>query len=181
MLGPLHNELQIGMAAPDYVKENSIADLKGKESEFDNKVMGNSPGTGNMRQTANAIKVYGLNMQLIESSEAAESAAVEQAIAAKKPIVFSAWSPNWWWGKWKLKYLEDPEHAYAPRDGVYHLVSKNFEQSAPRAIAFYKNYKMSAEQQGSIMLAIKDGMKSDEAARKFIEGHPDLVKKWLGE
>jgi glycine betaine/proline transport system substrate-binding protein len=180
-LGPLHEGLRIGMAAPAYVDVDSIDELKGREKEFDNKVLGNTPGAGNMRQTANAIKVYGLDMELVESSEAAVSAVIDKAIAAKQPIVFAAWSPNWWWGKWQLKWLEDPKKGYGPIDGVWHLARKGLEVSSPRAFAFYQRYKMSPEQQGAIMLEIVDGMKADDAAKKFIDANPDLVKSWLGE
>jgi glycine betaine/proline transport system substrate-binding protein len=181
MLGPLHNGLRIGMATPAYVDINSIAELKGREKEFDNKVLGNTPGAGNMRQTANAIKVYGLDMELVESSEAAVSAVIDRAITAKQPIVFAAWSPNWWWGKWQLKWLDDPLSGYGPADGVWHLARKGLETSAPRAFAFYQNYKMSPEQQGAIMLEVVNGTKAEEAAKKFIEANPDLVKAWLGQ
>lgn len=180
-VGPFHKQLRIGMAAPAYVDVDSIAELKGREAEFGNRVLGNTPGSGNMRQTANAIKVYGLDMKLIESSEAAQSAAMNKAIKAKEPIAFAAWSPNWWWGKWKLKFLDDPKKAYAPTDGVYHLVRKGLDRDAPRAFGFYKNYTMSADQQGYVMLQVVDGRKAEDVARKFIDDNPDLVKKWLGE
>lgn len=179
-VGPFHNELRIGMAVPDYVDVNSIADLKGREGEFGNKIIGNTPSSGNMRQTANAIKVYGLDMKLVESSSAAQSAAMAKAIAAHEKIVFPAWSPNWWWGKWKLKWLADPKSAYAPVDGWWHLVRIGLDKDAPRAFAFFQNYKMTAADQSAIMLKIVDGTKADDAARDFIDEHPDLVKKWLG-
>jgi glycine betaine/proline transport system substrate-binding protein len=180
-VGPLHEEFRLGLAVPDYVTGiNSIADLAGREATFGGRVLGNTPGSGNMRQAAAAIKAYGLKMQLIESSEAAQGAAMAKAIASREPIVFVAWTPQWWWGKWKLRWLDDPKNVVGTADGVWHLARKGLKTDSPRAYAFYQNCKMTAEQQSYLMLQIQEGRKAEDAARKFIEDNPALVKRWLG-
>lgn len=181
-VGPFHKEFQAGLAVPTYVTDvNSISDLVGKEARFGNKIVGHGAGAGTMRKAAEAVKVYGLKMPLVESSEAAESAALQKAIGANEPIVAAVWKPMWWWGKWSLKYLADPREAFGRVNWVWHDVRKGLKQDSPRAYAFYERYHMTADQQGYLMLQIVEGKKGEDAAKAFIAENPGLVKEWLGQ
>ncbi len=181
-VGPFHKEFQAGLAVPAYVTDvNSVPDLVGKEAGFGGKVIGNSPGTGNMRQAAAQIKAYGLKMELIESSEAAQTATMVKAIGNKERIVFASWKPQWWWGKWQLKLLGDPKEVVGKADWVWHLLRMGLKTDSPRAYAFYERYHMSADQQGYLMLQVVDGKNAEDASKKFMEDNPGLVREWLGQ
>lgn len=179
-LGPLHFGAHHGIGVPAYLTEvNSIPDLAKFRDKFDEKIIGNDPGTGNMRKTAEAIKAYGLNFELVASSDAAEGAAIKRAVGNKEWIAFSAYEPHWWFGKFDLKFLEDPKNIYPKNDGVYHVVRKGLKEDKPEAYRFYQNYKMTPKQQAEIMVKIEEGMSRDEAGQWFIDQNPDLVEQWL--
>ena len=57
--GPNFKDAKIGLIDPEYVKAQSIADLKGS-TEFKNKIVGIDAGSGVMLKTDEAIKDYDL-------------------------------------------------------------------------------------------------------------------------
>ena len=60
------------------------------------------------------------------------------------------------------------------------IVSTKFAESGSPAYTLVKNFQWTAEDQNSVARSIAlDGMSDDEAAKKFIDAHPQLVAKWL--
>ena len=60
------------------------------------------------------------------------------------------------------------------------IVSTKFAESGSPAYTLVKNFQWTAEDQNSVARSIAvDGMSDDEAAKKFIDAHPELVAKWL--
>ena len=65
-----------------------------------------------MKLSEQAVQDYGLDkLELMEGSGATMTAALASAIKDKKWVVVTAWSPHWMFGKWDLKYLDDPKKA----------------------------------------------------------------------
>ena len=60
------------------------------------------------------------------------------------------------------------------------IVSTKFAESGSPAYTLVKNFQWTGEDQNSVARSIAvDGMSDDEAAKKFIDAHPQLVAKWL--
>ena len=60
------------------------------------------------------------------------------------------------------------------------IASKKFVDSGSPAVDLVKNFQWTEEDQNSVARSIAvDGMSDDEAAKKFIDAHPQLVAKWL--
>ena len=58
--------------------------------------------------------------------------------------------------------------------------STKFAESGSPAYTLVKNFQWTEEDQNSVARSIAvDGMSDDEAAKKFIDAHPQLVAKWL--
>lgn len=60
------------------------------------------------RDTATAVKEYGLKLQLVEGSTAAMTAALKSAIDRKERIAVTLWEPSWMAQKFDIKWLQDP-------------------------------------------------------------------------
>ena len=68
---------------------------------------------------------------------------------------------------------------YPPYD-LDKIVSTKFADSGSPAYTLVKNFQWTNEDQNAVARSIAvDKMTDEEAAKKFIDAHPELVAKWL--
>jgi glycine betaine/proline transport system substrate-binding protein len=180
--GPNFKDAKIGLIVPEYVKANSIEDLKTDES-FKKKITGIDAGSGVMLKTDQAIKDYGLDgYKLQASSGAGMIAELTRAYPKQQSIAVTGWVPHWMFAKWKLKFLEDPKGVYGAAETVDSIGSKGLAAKAPDIVEFLKKFQWASKDEiGEVMLAIQDGAKPEAAAKKWVAEHPDRVKEWTGK
>ncbi len=178
-----HNleECQLGLAVPTYVEVDSIDELNANKEAFDSEIIGIDPGAGIMQNTENAIEAYELDYTLISSSTAGMTAELSRAIADEEPIIVTLWSPHWAFGRWDLKYLDDPEDVFGQADNVDTLARMGLEEDMPEVYGVLTRFHWSHEDIQSVMLDMESDMSPEEAAAKWIENNPEKVNEWLGE
>lgn len=186
-VGPIYTEGVLGWVTPAYVEPDSIAELNEYKDKFDNdgdgkgEIVGIEAGAGMMRTSQEIIEGYGLDFELIESSEWAMMAEADKAIKDNRWIVFLGWSPHWMFAKYDLKYLEDPK-GYWKGDEVHALVTKGLEERAPDVVDFLSKFKVDVEDMNQMIYEIEVENKDPVAvARGWIESHQDQVKEMLGK
>lgn len=190
-LGPLYTGAKLGWVVPDYIPKselNSIEDLK-KSSVADklgDKITGIDPGAGLMRLSGKAIKDYGLsNYQLIQSSGAAMTAQLARAERSKQWIVVTGWTPHWMFGKWKLRFLQDPKGVLGGPQHIDALVRSGFTQDYPEVAAFLaRMYVPLKELQAGMFKATEYQNENKDnpyelAIQDYIKNHPARVNYWL--
>jgi glycine betaine/proline transport system substrate-binding protein len=177
--GPNFKDAKIGLIVPEYVKANSIADLK-TDTTFKNKIVGIDAGSGVMLKTDQAIKDYDLTgYKLQASSGAAMISELTRAENKQESIAVTGWVPHWMFAKWKLKFLEDPKGVYGAAETVDSVGSLGLEAKAPEVAKFLKNFQWASKDEiGEVMLAIQDGAKPEAAAKDWVAKHPDRVAEW---
>ena len=180
--GPNFKDAKIGLIVPEYVKANSIEDLK-TDTSFKQKIVGIDAGSGVMLKTDQAIKDYDLTgYKLQASSGAAMTAELGRAYAKQQSIAVTGWVPHWMFAKWKLKFLEDPKGVYGAAETVNSIGSKELATKAPEVAEFLKKFSwQSKDEIGEVMLAIQEGAKPEAAAKDWVAKHPDRVKEWTGK
>ncbi|MEJ5863803.1 glycine betaine ABC transporter substrate-binding protein [Pseudomonas farsensis] len=180
--GPNFKDAKIGLIVPEYVKANSIADLK-TDTSFKQKLVGIDAGSGVMIKTEQAIKDYDLTgYKLQASSGAAMTAELGRAYAKQQSIAVTGWVPHWMFAKWKLKFLEDPKGVYGAAETVNSIGSKELATKAPEVAEFLKKFSwQSKDEIGEVMLAIQEGAKPEKAAEDWVAKHPERVKEWTGK
>jgi len=180
--GPNFKDAKIGLIVPEYVKANSIADLK-TDASFKNKIVGIDAGSGVMLKTEQAIKDYDLTgYKLTASSGAAMTAELGRSYAKQQSIAVTGWVPHWMFAKWKLKFLEDPKGVYGAAETVNSIGSKELASKAPEVAEFLKRFQwQSKDEIGEVMLAIQEGAKPEAAAKDWLAKHPERVKEWTGK
>ncbi|QKJ34915.1 glycine betaine ABC transporter substrate-binding protein [Pseudomonas sp. FP1154] len=180
--GPNFKDAKIGLIVPEYVKAQSVADLKTDDS-FKNRIVGIDAGSGVMIKTEQAIKDYDLTgYQLKASSGAGMIAELTRAEKKKESIAVTGWVPHWMFAKWKLRFLEDPKGVYGAAETVNSIGSKELDTKAPEVVAFLKKFQWNSKDEiGEVMLAIQEGAKPDAAAKDWVAKHPDRVKEWTGK
>jgi glycine betaine/proline transport system substrate-binding protein len=171
------------LAVPDYVDISSVADLKGKSSEFNGRIVGIEAGAGEMKAVREKVMpAYGLGeYQLIEGSSPAMYAELDTAIKSKQPIVVTLWQPHWAFSRWPIKALEDPQTAFGQPDEIQAIATKGFGASHPELAGWMKNFKLTPDQLGSLMLKVQEGGKGNEqaAAKQWITENQQVVDGWF--
>jgi len=137
-LGPIYTRARLGWAVPEEVprdKLGSMADLARPEvrERLGARIYGIDPGSGLMRASERALRAYGLDedYELVSSSGAAMTAALDRAIRRGEWVVVTAWNPHWMFAEWDLRYLDDPENGLGGSERVHLLVRRGFERDHP--------------------------------------------------
>lgn len=178
-IGPWYEGTGLGLVVPSYVNVNSIAELNDKKDMFNSQIIGIEPGTSIMRMTEEAIEVYGLDYNLIGSSETAMLASLKSHYDEQKPILVTLWNPHWVFAEYDLKYLEDPEKIYGDEEAIYAIANKNFADNNPEIVKWLSQWKMDDQSLGDLMSTINEVGDPAEGAKIWVNENRSLVEQWL--
>ncbi|WP_406391723.1 ABC transporter permease/substrate binding protein [Streptomyces sp. NBC_00882] len=182
-LGAWYDKTSLELSVPSYMKDiNSLADLKGKASQFGGNITGIESSAGEMALLkSKVLKAYGLDKEykVVDSSTPAMLAELKRAYAQKDPIVVTLWSPHWAYNDYDLKKLKDPKGAWGSGDGIHTVASKGFAAENPVVGQWLKGFKLDEKQLTSLEAEInKAGKgKQQDAVRTWLKQHPGLVDK----
>lgn len=170
----------MGLVVPDYMPVESIADLKNYKGT-QREIIGIDQGSDIMRKTRKAIKAYDLKYELIVSSGPGMISELQQHIKEKKPVIVTGWRPHWKFGRYDLKFLDDPKKIYGSRKNIHTLTRKGLEKDHPKAVAFLKKFQLNTTQLSNLMEVFAQSNDWEKAAEQWCSNHPDLIKQWLPE
>ena len=173
------SEAKSGLVVPKYVDINSIEELNANKAKFDSKITGINPGAGLMEATNQALKDYSLDLELVQSSEAAMMTALDKAYREKKSIVITGWSPHWMFSKYDLKYLEDSKKSFGEPEQIHTVANKEFTKKNPEVVKMLKAFKLDEQQMGDLESLINEGMEPEAAAKKWIKDNRALADSWI--
>ncbi|HSH30432.1 MAG TPA: glycine betaine ABC transporter substrate-binding protein [Thiohalobacter sp.] len=182
-LGLLYTHARLGWVVPNYIPEdqlNSIADLKdpGVMDKLDDTITGIDPGAGLTRLSKQAIEDYGLDYELQISSGAGMTAALDRAIRRNEWIVVTGWSPHWMFGKYDLRYLDDPKGALGSFERVHAVARMGFYQDDIEAAGFFSRMQLPID---DLQAAMYDAQESsyEEAVTRYIENNQERIHYWI--
>lgn len=181
-LGPLASGARLGWAVPEYVTVTSMEDVSNHAKEFNNTVTGIDSGAGLMMLSEKAMKEYGLNtMQLQDGSGATMVAALNDAIRRKEWIVVTAWSPHWMFGRWNLRYLDDPKKTLGESETINTVVRNGLKKDMPEVYAFLDKFHYTDIGQLQTLMAWNQEKGADLTAnaKRFMKENPELVNSWF--
>lgn len=182
-LGLLYTHARLGWVVPAYIPESevsSIADLKqaGVKDKLDDTITGIDPGAGLTRLSKQAIEDYGLDYELQISSGAGMTAALDRAIRRNEWIVVTGWSPHWMFGKYDLRYLDDPKGVLGRFERVHAVARKGFYQDDIEAAGFISRMQLPIDDLQAAMYDAQ-GSSYEEAVTRYIENNPDRIRYWI--
>ena len=172
---------RIGLVVPAYVTINSIEDMDANADKFDGKITGIDPGAGIMSKTEAAIKAYKMkNMELMEGSGAMMTMVLSDKIKNKEWVVVTGWTPHWKFGRWDLKYLDDPLGIYGGDEYIDTIVRKGLKKDKPDLYAFLDRFEWTPADIQTVMAWNQEkGTTPEENAVKWVEQNPEEVAAWL--
>ncbi|WP_323718463.1 glycine betaine ABC transporter substrate-binding protein [Paracoccus aminovorans] len=177
-ISPVSHGLYQAIAVPKYVPIDSIEQLNDNADKFGGKIIGIEPGSGLMREAADAVDAYGLKLQLVEGSTAGMTAALKSAVDRKDWIAVTLWEPTWMALKFDTKFLADPKGIFAPPQGYYWIGQKGFSEANPEAREVIASVYVPLVDIARINAAVNDGKAMDEAVADWTALHEDLLKRW---
>jgi glycine betaine/proline transport system substrate-binding protein len=183
-LGTMYEGARLGWVVPSYVPEDQVAsieDLKKAEvqEKLDGKIQGIDPGAGLMQLSNKTIDEYGLgDYRLVSASGAAMTAALARAEKREEWIVVTGWTPHWMFGRWDLRFLDDPKGTLGEAQHVDVIARKGFKKDYPEVAAFLSNYKLDLE---DLQAAMDEAQKTsyEEAIQTYIEENGDQIEGWF--
>ena len=185
-LGTVYDGAKLGWVVPAYIPEDqisSIEDLAKDEvkEKLGNTVQGIDPGAGLTRLSEQALKDYGLDDYKLQiSSEAGMLTTVDRAVRSEEWFVATSWSPHWMFGKYDIRYIEDPKKSLGEAEHVDILARKGFKDDNPEAAAFLSRMKLPISDLEAAMFNAQE-TSYEAAVEQYITDHPDQVKAWLGK
>ncbi|MCB5204640.1 glycine/betaine ABC transporter substrate-binding protein [Neorhizobium sp. T786] len=183
-LGTVYDDAKLGWVVPAYVPEDaisSIEDLAKDEvkEKLGNTVQGIDPGAGLTRLSEQAVKDYDLSDYKLQiSSEAGMLTTVDRAIRSEEWFVATSWSPHWMFGKYDIRYIEDPKGSLGKAEHVDVLARKGFKEENPKVAGFLSRMKLPIADLEAAMFNAQE-TSYEAAVEKYIADHPDQVKAWL--
>lgn len=177
-ISPVSHGLYQGIAVPKYVGIDSIEQLNENTDTFGGRIIGIEPGAGVMREAADVVTEYGLDLDLVEGSTAAMTAALKAATDRQEPIAVIVWEPSWMVQKYGTKFLADPKGIFAPAQGYYWIGQGGFSAENPEAREIIASVYVPLADITAINAAVNDGKTMDEAVADWIAAHGDLIERW---
>ncbi|MFC3057394.1 glycine betaine ABC transporter substrate-binding protein [Paenirhodobacter populi] len=177
-ISPVSHGLYQAIAVPDYVGITSIEQLNDNADKFGGKIIGIEPGSGLMRDAAEAVKEYDLKPQLVEGSTAAMTAALKSAVDRKEWIAVTVWQPSWMMQKFNLRFLDDPKGVFPPPQTYYWIGQKGFSEADPEAREAIASVYLPLADITAINSEVSDGKTMDQAVADWIAAHGDLISRW---
>lgn len=181
-LGPLATGARLGWAVPEYVTITSMKEVGAHAKKFRNTVTGIDAGAGIMLLSEKAMKTYGLDSMILQDGSGATMAAsLGDAIRRNEWIVVTAWSPHWMFGRWQLRYLDDPEKVLGESENINTIVRLGLDKDMPEVYAFLDNFHYADISQLQTLMAWNQEKGADliANARRFMKENPELVDSWF--
>ncbi|WP_457552974.1 glycine betaine ABC transporter substrate-binding protein [Desulfobacula sp.] len=186
----------------------TIADLKGKEKFFDIDANGKGdiwggPTSWKVNEiTSVKVRDYGLDLETLGVEQWAWLATLKSAILKKQPVIFYYWEPEWLFTEYDLVKIQEPAYEDAKwkfvqgkpdqskitceiqPTNVWVGMSKKMETRLPKAYKFFKNWSIPIGEVNNLISMVTDlpgnpKMSSADAAKKWVDAHPDIVNAWL--
>jgi glycine betaine/proline transport system substrate-binding protein len=172
---------QDGQHTVPYMKIDSIEEIKDHYDEFNGKIIGIESDSGMMTiMREKLIPAYGLeDFELIPGTEVSMTAELANAIKKRKWIVVLGWTPHWMFGRWKLKFLEDPKNVWGSGDNIHTLARKGLKEDMPEVYKFLDNFNWSPDEMEQLLLWNEMGGNPYDNAKRWMRANPKVVESWL--
>ncbi|MGW8551356.1 ABC transporter substrate-binding protein [Streptomyces tubercidicus] len=143
------------------------------------------------------VKNLGLDYEVVfAGSEAAQITQIQQFAKQKKPFLTYWYEPQWLFNQVPMVEVKLPKYTDAcaekgakdpksidcayPTTPLQKYFNTEFAKKGGSASAFLKNFKWTKDDQNEVSESIaSDGLSADEAAKRWVEKHPEVWKKWL--
>jgi glycine betaine/proline transport system substrate-binding protein len=195
-----YGDAQQGWFVPTYATQpgqplaglTSVTQLNQYAEALDNKLVDADPSFITTQQNAKRLQGYGLTLQQVASSEAAQLAELRRAYERQEPILVYLYRPHWVFNEFDMTQLQEPTPntpeclttgngaCAMPAYSAWTAASTRVQQEAPRFHAMLQRFEIPLADM-EVMLKSVDIDKKDPAvvAKEWLGANQQRVQQWL--
>ncbi len=169
---------QLGLVVPTYVDIETIEELNDHRAQFGGKIVGIERGTGMAAYTDSVLIAYALDYEQLNSSMVAMASELQKAVDEDRWIVVTGWEPHWLFGRFDLKFLEDPKKIYGDAEHIETYVREDLDVDFPDVYRFLEHAFFEKEVMSDLLMKMEASDNQKETAKQWVEEHRELVESW---
>jgi glycine betaine/proline transport system substrate-binding protein len=171
----------------------SVTQLNDYADRLDGKFYDADPGYITTEQNAKRLQGYGITLEHVVSSEAAELAQLENSYSREEPIVLYLYHPHAVFAQYDMVQLEEPtpysDGCLTTGDGACAMpsysaniaASTDLREQAPAFVDLLTDLRISVEEMETMQKQVDvDGEEVATVARQWVDGHADQIDQWIG-
>jgi glycine betaine/proline transport system substrate-binding protein len=171
----------------------SVTQLNDYADELGNKFYDADPGYITTDQNAMRLEGYGITLEHVVSSEAAELAQLENSYSRQEPIVLYLYHPHAVFAQYDMVQLEEPtpytDGCLTTGDGACAMpsysaniaASTELQEQAPGFADLLVDLRISVEEMEEMQKQVDvDGEDVTAVARQWVDEHADQIDGWVG-
>jgi glycine betaine/proline transport system substrate-binding protein len=171
----------------------SVTQLNDYADQLGGKFYDADPGYITTEQNAKRLQGYGITLEHVVSSEAAELAQLENSYSREEPIVLYLYHPHAVFAQYDMVQLEEPtpysDGCLTTGDGACAMpsysaniaASTDLREQAPAFVDLLTDLRISVEEMETMQKQVDvDGEEVATVARQWVDGHADQIDQWIG-
>ena len=200
MVHQTYGDAQQGWFVPTYATQpgqplaglTSVTQLNDYAAALNNKLVDADPSFITTQQNAKRLQGYGLTLEQVASSEAAQLAELRRAYQAKEPILVYLYHPHWVFAEFQMTQLQEPNPytpdcfttgngaCAMPAYSAWTAASTRVAQEAPKYHAMLQKFEIPVPDMEAMLKSV-DVDKKDAAvvAKEWLGANQQKVDQWL--
>jgi glycine betaine/proline transport system substrate-binding protein len=171
----------------------SVTQLDDYADALGNKFYDADPGYITTEQNTKRLEGYGISLEHVVSSEAAELAQLKSSYSSEEPIVLYLYHPHAVFAQYDMVQLEEPtpysDGCLTTGDGACAMpsysaniaASTDLREQAPAFVDLLTDLRISVEEMEAMQKQVDvDGEEVATVARQWVDGHADQIDQWIG-
>jgi glycine betaine/proline transport system substrate-binding protein len=195
-----YGDAQQGWFVPTYATEpgqplaglTSVTQLNDYAGPLNNKLVDADPSFITTQQNAKRLQGYGLKLEQVASSEAAQLAELRRAYQAKEPILVYLYHPHWVFAEFQMTQLQEPTPyspdcfttgngaCAMPAYSAWTAASTKVQQDAPKFYAMLQKFEIPVpDMEGMLKSVDVDKKDATAVAKEWLAANPQKVQEWV--
>lgn len=169
-----------------------VTQLNDYSAALGGKLVDADPSFITSEQNAKRLQGYGLDLEQVTSSEAAQLAELRRAYERQEPILVYLYHPHWVFGEFEMTQLEEPTphtpDCLTTGDGACAMpsysasvaASNRVRDEAPAFYAMLERFELPLADIEPLLKRIDvDNEDAEDVAKDWLAANPDAVAQWL--
>ena len=171
----------------------SVAQLNAYAPALDNKLIDSDPSFLTTTQNKKRLAGYGLHLQQVTSSEAAQLAELRRDYVRHRPILVYLYHPHWVFQEFQMTQLSEPNPPGGPECfttgtgacamqpyAAWTAASAQLRQRAPRFFAMLQHFELPINDIEPMLKSVDvDKEKVQDVAQRWVRAHRGLIEGWV--
>jgi glycine betaine/proline transport system substrate-binding protein len=170
----------------------SVTQLNDYADALGGRLVDADPSWVTTEQNAKRLAGYGLTLEQVTSSEAAQLAELRRAYERQQPILVYLYHPHWVFAEFEMTQLEEPTafqpDCFTTGDGAcampdyaaWTAASTDLQQEAPNFHAMLQRFELPLADVESMLRDVDvEGEAAEDVAKRWVDANPEAVQQWL--